>query len=1484
MRAGALLTEDSAPNEEDPLGEGDAVRQVEDGSMPASKRARTRANDAKRFPYVFVSCALNDKKMHYVLVDSAAPTCITYDTLTRIFDKPALEKTDIVLQQWAGHTLQVRGVVRLNFKLDEWRVDGIPVLVVDSAPSSFIIGNDLMSRTDSTRIDWRAETIQFGPYRPVQFYSPTRIDSTRDNTELARGHRTVHVLHNYVVQPWRAAYVQVFHTLPAGKPQSDQLWLFEPEEHTEENHHVMLEKGVVSHVLTSAVWVQNLSDNEARFFAGDIMGTLVPLEEVLQPVDATDEVWAAALLTADVGGKDRTADDIAEPPLEPREPPKAFDISPDVPPEEYARLERLLKEVCLVTPAIGVGQSRAEPMQLRLKPGAVINNRNYPQRIEAQLEAMKIAEKMHAGGVLRRSVSPYNSPVVLARKPDGTWRFCVDYRQVNAATIRDAYQLPRPNDLLARLGGASIFSVLDLASAFWQVRLAEEAKQFTAFSLLSGHWEFEFIPMGLSGSPPWMQRSLEGALGDILYRGALAYIDDIIVYASTWDEHYERLKTVLKRLRDFGFHTRQDKCRFGYRQVKFLGHLVSAEGMRPADRNISKIRDCHEPTDTKQLESCLALFSYYRRFIRGYADLARPLVKRLTHEQDLVRRAGKNPRRIKRQMTLTEDERKNFEEIKARLCAENNLLVLPDWECGFVLETDSSDYFGHATLSQYEPNSKTRLRPVEFHSFELPQNLWKQGAYEREFKCVTEGVKYFSSYLDYTQAFEVRIDHNALKYLHSQRINPKYARWVQVLGAYNIKWVYQPGHRHGHIDCFTRPPFTDDIEKIIDDADRLGETQARIPVRTEECLLCKENGDDPYRCNLPIVYLHALPTDEQTVLPAAAATTAPSSIDEGAQHVPLPRTPKEIAEQQRADSYFGAIYEYLASLDADKTFPDEVVKASDRFLLGKNGLLYHLTTSRRSRGPKELEEQELPLAIPATLTGEFLKAYHVDSTSAHLGFKKAFLRLSRECYWPKMSKDLLDFEFACDSCMRHKLPRRGAVGELHSISATAPWEVIGMDIFGPLPPTRRGYAYVIIFMDYLSRYVIIRPLRTQTASEVARVLVKEVFLNRAPPQRLLSDRGSAFLSDLMHEVYKTFGVFKVNTSAYHPQTDGMVERFNHTLASMLAHYVSEELNDWDDYLLAVQHAYNTATHASMQHSPHEVLHGWVARTPTLAPLGSPLPPIGEAVWLERLKKHMSSLHKLVIELDKAAKEKNEERYNAASTKVTFHERQLVFRKNERLAAKFDAKLLGPYIVLKAKPDRDVYLIRAKDDTAAIGEWVHAEKLFPQRTPYIPDEVDRQEDEDAEDADEPEFRPDESTMAQSSRPLPTRRSVTVPLQSVVPAAPSAPAAKEKAAPPPSAPPALVPLQPAVLGRAPRGGALPMHRPDLATQLRSFQADIAHLDLSTTVPSGLYSTARNILDLHFREGQEKRELKKELRSVGTVAELVAVVWEWINRYPN
>ena len=317
----------------------------------------------------------------------------------------------------------------------------------------------------------------------------------------------------------------------------------------------------------------------------------------------------------------------------------------------------------------------------------------FKQLEEVRQHLQQLMEK----GVIRESASPFSSPIVLVRKANGDLRMCVDYRKLNSITREDAFPLPRIDESVDALGGAQIFSTLDLASGYHQVAMAEQDKQKTAFTTPLGLFEFNRMPFGLTGAPATFQRLMQTSMNDLVFKIALVYLDDILVYARDFEGHLHRLSVIFDRLRQLGLKLNPEKCRFGADSVNYLGHVISANGIATEEEKVRAVKEWKVPNTIRELRAFLGLAMYYRKFIAGFAKIAKPLhaVTSAVHADPATSK--------KKQASIAkfwnEDCQLAFEQLKLALCAAP-VLGFADFNRPFRLDIDASfDGLG-AVLSQ----------------------------------------------------------------------------------------------------------------------------------------------------------------------------------------------------------------------------------------------------------------------------------------------------------------------------------------------------------------------------------------------------------------------------------------------------------------------------------------------------------------------------------------------------------------------------------------------------------------------------------------------------------------------------------------------------------------------------------------------------------------------------------------------------------------
>ena len=351
---------------------------------------------------------------------------------------------------------------------------------------------------------------------------------------------------------------------------------------------------------------------------------------------------------------------------------------------------------------------------------------------------------MLTNGVIRPSNSPWASPVVMVKKKDGSLRFCVDFRQLNAATIKDAHPIPRIDDLLDALHGARWFSTLDLKSGYWQVPIQEQDKEKTAFRTSSGQlFEFNQVPFGLCNAPATFSRLMDRVLTGLHWETCLFYLDDIIVFAATWEEHLDRLRQVFERLRHAKLKLGAKKCTFAAKEVSYLGHSVTEEGLLPDPSLLATIREISPPKNATEVRSFLGLAGYYRRYVKNFAAIAGPL-HALTRKDAVFH--------------WSTDYQDAFDRLKT-LLTTSPITAFPNFSLPFRLYTDASTAGLGAILAQVREGKEHIICCV---SGSLNQTEKAYPATKLECLAIVWAVVKFRPYL-MSMPFEVYTDHYALQ-------------------------------------------------------------------------------------------------------------------------------------------------------------------------------------------------------------------------------------------------------------------------------------------------------------------------------------------------------------------------------------------------------------------------------------------------------------------------------------------------------------------------------------------------------------------------------------------------------------------------------------------------------------------------------------------------------------------------------------------------
>lgn len=912
--------------------------------------------------------------------------------------------------------------------------------------------------------------------------------------------------------------------------------------------------------------------------------------------------------------------------------------------------------------------------------------KQYPLE-QVKMAAMEeIVDRMLASGKVEDTESPYNTPVLIVPKPKGGWRLVNDFRRLNAITKRQHWPLPRIPEMLESVKGAKWFSSLDMRDAFWQIPIAPEHRQYTAFSTPTRRVQYTVMPMGLINSSHCFARLMSIVMKGLPW--VLCYIDDIAIYADTLEELLERTSIVFERLHKAGLKLNGAKTQVGLKEAEILGYIVDENGIRMHPKRVEAMRKWAQPETKTQLRQFIGFCSYNRRFIRNFARIAYPLTSQL---------GGQKTERV----IWTRAAIDAFDQLKNAMCTD--VLAFPDFSetaAPFCVEVDACRVSEGAVLTQVQDGVK-RILAYASRSFSESEQKW--GITQLEAHAIFWALAHeFRRYV-YGRKVHVYTDHKPCLAMKLTRMaNDRLNRWALALQDFDMDMFHVDGSKHIMADAISRLGYLlrsdiQDSEAVVNvisfcPPDPHAESQ---PISVNEfirrALIYDACVASVTVCSLSPDVCADAPTAHETSFPSHTcvhdADALPPQLDTFIQadlsplmcdplvaarlpprspvvadfvpvcnNIGLPVSavsgpgyqPEAILSAQRSDPLIKWVLDYLERsptvtprqlrLYYTKSTPQRLARKTfqsvanlARHCIIEDGIVY------RQGGLYGKQ-----LFVPQSLRSELFRSMHDTPVAGHLGVHHTFLRMSKRYWWPSMNADVRKYVETCFQCqVRNTSPMQNVRVPVAPETFPSLFERMAVDVQGPFKLTSRKNKFIVTFIDVHSRWIEAFSVPDVKATTIAQLFVTQILLRYGPVRSLLSDRGSNFLSTLLRETLKIFNVTKLDIAAYHPEANAHVERIHRMYNDMISKYISETHDDWDLWLPFVQHAYRTSRHSATGYTPYELVFGRTCddfADISLLPKNKDIP-TDVARWCNALRKRAEKMRRTAIYMQKQATEK-----------------------------------------------------------------------------------------------------------------------------------------------------------------------------------------------------------------------------------------------------
>ena len=778
--------------------------------------------------------------------------------------------------------------------------------------------------------------------------------------------------------------------------------------------------------------------------------------------------------------------------------------------------------------------------------------------------ATKWVQEEVAAGRMEPSNGQWAAQLVIVPKRNDKgeingWRICGDYRNLNTATKGDAEPLPLVQAMFDQLNGMQYFSKLDLLKGFNQIPVDKKSRELMAVSTPLGLYQPTVMPFGVKNAPGTFQREMRRVLQGRLNKGVYVFVDDILIYTRTEEEHLELIEWVLRQLEKEGYYVRPDKCQFLKAEVSFLGHIVNRHGLSMQQHKVEAVRDWPQLKSVRDVRAFLGLAGFYRRFVQGFSEIARPLTD-LTHVAD------------NKWFSWGPTEQKAFDALKQAMI-HAPVLAHPDPYKQWIVQTDASGVAIGGVLSQKQADGT--VRPVAFWSYKLNSAERNYSATVRELMAIVRAAQHWRVYLHGSpHPVLLRSDHKPLVYLNSKaELGQRLGRWMEELCDLTFEITYVRGKDNAAADALSRrsdhevqgaaeaAPANWKVKMVEAQPSQSAKSLAsRRPVAGQSLAgaerVAGESPGSPASCWRVAGDWMEVPDEVAATASGPAAAQRPGRSEHRLYVESLLSDAREAAQHDSK-------YQLMLAGD-DK---QDGLRRADGLVYSRSGVVY-IPNSR------PLRTRLLELAHDAT---------------GHFGRVKTIERLSRHCVWPGMTKEVEDYCRSCAVCSANKSSNDLPAGLLKPLPIPERvWDSVGIDFVGPFPTSKEGNDYILVLIDRLSKMLKLRACRQSiTASGTGKLLLEMMLDVGRLPSSIVSDRDVRFTAAAWGQLWRGLKTELKMSTAYHPQTDGQTERMNRTMQTVLRAY-AEKREDWEEWLPFVAAAYNSTQQESTKRTPFEL--------------------------------------------------------------------------------------------------------------------------------------------------------------------------------------------------------------------------------------------------------------------------------------------------------